>query len=89
MKSVLGDMILHLNDDHAEALNGFLYAVAIKKMKMTPGTVEDCIELLENQEYYRRGDSVLKGLVKYIRAYVIKIDTIEEKFEKLKPVKLE
>lgn len=83
MKSVLGDMILHLNDDHAEGLNEFLYAIAIKKLKMTPGCVEDCIELLKEQEYYKKKDSILKGLVKYIDENVIVKNLVHDKFKNL------
>ena len=83
MKSILGDMILHLNDDHAEALNEFLYAVAIKKIKLTAGCIEDCIELLKEQDYYKKGDSILKGLVKYIEEKVIIRHSVEEKFKNI------
>jgi hypothetical protein len=86
MKSVLGDMILHLKDDHAEGLNEFFYALAIKKLKLTPGTLEDCIDLLEEQTYYQNNDSILKGLVKYIKSKVIIKETTEEKFKKLAKV---
>ncbi|TDP04072.1 hypothetical protein [Flavobacterium sp. 245] len=88
MKSILGDMILHLNDDHAEALNEFLYAIAIKKLRMTSGTLEDCIELLKLQGYYTKGDSILKGLVKYIEDKVIVRIVVEEKFKELTPVNI-
>jgi phage anti-repressor protein len=86
MKSILGDMILHLNDDHAEALNEFLYAIAIKKLRMTPGTIEDCVELLKKQDYYINNDSILKALVHYIEEKVFTQNTIEEKFKNLIPV---
>ncbi|PJJ07353.1 hypothetical protein CLU83_0516 [Flavobacterium sp. 1] len=83
MKSVLGDMILHLNDDHAEGLNEFLYAIAIRKLKMTPGNIEDCIELLREQDYYKKGDSILKGLVKFIDEKIIERQQVQDKFKKM------
>lgn len=86
IKSVLGDMILHLNDDHAEALNEFFYAIAIKKLKLTPNHIKDCIELLENQDYYKSNDSILRGFVKYIKDEVLLKISITEKFKKLEKI---
>ena len=83
MKSILGDMILHLNDDHAEALNEFFYAIAIKKMKLTPGTIEDCIQLLHEQSIYVDNDSILKGIIKYIEDNVLPKETFTYKFSKV------
>lgn len=86
MKSVLGDMILHLKDDHAEALNEFFYAIAIKKLKLTQNHIQDCIELLEEQDHYKSNDSILKGLVKYINNKVLLKESINEKFKKLEKI---
>ena len=83
MKSILGDMILHIQDDHAEALNEFFYAIAIKKLKLDPDTVHDCINLLEDRPFYKDNDSILKGLVSYIKEKVIIKESIHEKFRKL------
>lgn len=83
MQSVLGDMILHIEDDHAEALNEFFYAIAIKKLKLTFGIVEDCITLLEEQKFYRSEDTILKGLVKYIKKEVLVKEDIKSKFDRL------
>lgn len=86
MKSILGDMILHLKDDHAEALNEFFYAIAIKKLKLTGNHIQDCIELLNEQDYYKNNDSILKGLIKYIDEKVLLKVSIDEKFKKLEKV---
>src|SRR5690606_784509 len=32
MQAILGDMIIHIEDNHAEAINEFLYAIAIHKL---------------------------------------------------------
>lgn len=83
MKAILGDMIIHINDDHAEALNEFFYAIAIRKMKFIPFVIEDCISLLEEQKYYNKKDSILKGLVEYIKVYILEREKTIDKFKNL------
>ena len=70
---------MHLEDEHAEALNEFFYAISIKKLKLSQETLEDCIELLKNQKGFKK-DSILRGLVKYIEEKVIEKKDIEKKF---------
>lgn len=79
-------MILHLKDDHAEALNEFFYAIAINKLKLTQIHIQDCIELLEEQDYYKSNDSILKGLVKYINDNVLLNEIVIKRFKKLEKV---
>ncbi len=84
IQAILGDMITHIEDDHAEALNEFFYAIAIKKLKLPQEIIQDCIELLEGQELYKENDSVLKGLVEFIKSEVLVLFDIKEKFSQLK-----
>ncbi|WP_374542306.1 hypothetical protein, partial [Flavobacterium sp.] len=83
MKSILGDMIIHINDDHAEALNEFFYAIAIRKLKFIPFVIEDCISLLEEQTDYNKKDSILKGLVEYIKENILEKENSQDKFKNL------
>lgn len=82
MHSVLGEMILHLEDEHAEALNEFFYAISIKKMKLSQETLEDCVALLKSRKEFEE-DSILSGLVKYIEERVIEKIPVEKKFKPL------
>lgn len=83
VQAILGDMIMHIEDDHAEALNEFFYAIAIKKLKLSQETIQDCIELLESQEYYKKNDSILKGLVEFIKDKISVRPDIKNKFSGL------
>lgn len=83
MKAILGDMIIHINDDHAEALNEFFYAIAIRKMKFIPFVIEDCISLLEEKNEYIKKDSILKGLIEYIKKNILEKENSTEKFKNL------
>jgi hypothetical protein len=85
MKSILGDMISHIQDNHAEAINEFFYAIAIKKMKLTNDILKDCVDLLESQEYYINNDSILKALVYYIKENIIIQEPIADRFPKTAP----
>lgn len=82
MQSVLGDMINHLSDDHAEGLTEIFYAIAIKKLRLTNDALIDCIKLLEVQESYKKDDNILKGIVEYIKIKVLEKENITEKFKK-------
>ncbi|MES2762758.1 MAG: hypothetical protein V4677_11145 [Bacteroidota bacterium] len=80
MQSVLGDMINHLNDPHAEGLTEIFYAIAIKKLRLNNDTLLDCIKLLENQDLYKNQDCILKGIVEYIKVKVLERESIQDKF---------
>ncbi|MBF9255807.1 hypothetical protein I2I11_21085 [Pontibacter sp. 172403-2] len=83
MQSVLGDMIIHFSDDHAEALNEFFYAIALRKLRLTNNGLHECIKLLENQLDYKSTDSILKGIIEFIKENVLVIQDIESKFNDL------
>jgi hypothetical protein len=83
MQAVLGDMISHINDDHAEGLTEIFYAIAIKKLRLTNEALIDCIKLIETQEIYKNNDNILKGIIEYIKVKVIEKENIVAKFEKL------
>ncbi|MCK7556560.1 hypothetical protein MKQ70_16660 [Chitinophaga sedimenti] len=89
MKSIIGDMILHLEDPHSEALIEFFYAIAIKKLRLVERDLEDCIKLLEEQPSYSEGDSILKGMIAYIRKKVLSNRDIKAIFNDLPKVKVE
>ncbi|MDB5119349.1 MAG: hypothetical protein JWN56_567 [Sphingobacteriales bacterium] len=76
MKRVLGDMIIHYDNQHSEALNEFFYAIAIKKLRLKYNTITECIHLLEEQEAYRKKDSILKGLIGYIKEKILPANDI-------------
>ncbi len=84
IQAILGDMIMHIEDDHAEALNEFFYAIAIKKLKLPQEIIRDCIELLEDQSFYNKNDSILKGIVEYAKKNVLDLIDIKTKFNRLK-----
>lgn len=81
-QSVLGDMINHLSNDHAEGLTEIFYAIAIKKLRLTNDALIDCIKLREVQDAYKNDDNVLKGIVEYIKVKVLEKENISEKFKK-------
>lgn len=83
MKSILGDMIIHIEDDHAEGLSEFFYAIAIKKLKLSHGVIKDCISLLYAQDKFHMENSILKGIVAYIEDKVIPKEDISLKFKQL------
>lgn len=84
VQAILGDMIMHIEDDHAEALNEFFYAIAINKLKLPQEIIRDCIELLEDQEYYKNNDSILKGIVEFTKDNILDHVSIKSKFSRLK-----
>jgi len=81
MQAVLGDMILHLGDAHAEAITEFFYAISIKKLRLPEDVIKDCIELLESQVLYQNNDSILRGLVRYIKKHVLEAKEVADKFK--------
>lgn len=81
IQAILGDMILHLGDAHAEAINEFFYAICIKKLRLADKVIKDCIELLESQDTYAENDSILRGLVGYIKSKILESQEIENKFK--------
>jgi hypothetical protein len=84
IQAILGDMIMHIEDDHAEALNEFFYAIAIKKLKLPQEIIRDCIELLEDQDFYKNNDSILKGIVEFIKDNILDHINIKSKFSRLR-----
>ncbi|TCK85530.1 hypothetical protein [Albibacterium bauzanense] len=82
MKRVLGDMIIHYGDNHSEGLNEFFYAIAIKKLRLKENIIQECIDLLEDQKAYLHGDSILKGLIGFIKDKVLIPKNITEDFMK-------
>ena len=83
IKSILGDMILHIDDNHAEALNEFFYAISIKKMRLTNEVLSDCISLLKLQPFYENNDCILKGLVYYIESKILLTRDVVNEFKEL------
>lgn len=71
MFAILGDMINHLEDEHAEGIEEFFYAIAIKKLRLTHATLQGCVELVRAEECLKEG-SFLEALVKYIEATILK-----------------
>lgn len=70
MQAVIEEMIVHLDDEHAEALNEFLYAIAIRKLKLQASTLNECLELVENKVKPNNGQKVTFLLIKYIKEYI-------------------
>ncbi|MGZ3755221.1 MAG: hypothetical protein ACXVAY_19500 [Mucilaginibacter sp.] len=81
MKRVLGDMIIHYGDSHSEGLNEFFYAIAIKKLRLKESIIQECIDLLEDQKVYAQEDSILKGLVSFIKDKVMSAKNITENYK--------
>jgi len=81
MKAVLGDMIIHLNDNHAEAINEFFYAIAIKKLRLPDPIIRDCIALLEEQEMYKSNSTILHGFVSYIKDKILVALDVNSSFD--------
>ncbi|MGE9310424.1 hypothetical protein ACLOAU_02200 [Niabella sp. CJ426] len=81
MKSILGDMILHLEDEHSEAINEFFYAIAIRKLKLPDSVLHECIELLEQQDSFNSSKSILNALVAYIKGKVIEPKKLADSFK--------
>lgn len=71
IKNILEDMLNHIKDEHAEGLLEFIYAIAIKKLRLKNEMIKSCIDLIEIKNLLK-GDSVLNGLVLYIRESIIK-----------------
>lgn len=69
-QSILGDMIVHLDDQHSEAINEFFYAIAIKKLRLPDSILRECIELLEEQAIFNRDNNILQALVSYIKSKI-------------------
>lgn len=80
MKSILGDMISRVRDDHGEGLTEFFYAIAIGKLRMVPNHVHDCIELLQEKEDKKGDMPVLMSLCDYIAAEVCARVPLHETF---------
>lgn len=66
IQGILEDMINHVEDEHAEGILEFFYAIAIKKLRVTTGVLKYCINLIEVRNLLKK-DSILKGLVEYIK----------------------
>ncbi|MDI9312548.1 MAG: hypothetical protein QM535_20220 [Limnohabitans sp.] len=81
MKAILGDMIVHISDNHSEAIIEFFYAIALKKLKLKDESLQDCILLLENQKVYNENDSILRGIVEYIKDMILPKQEIESNFK--------
>lgn len=82
IKSVIGDMILHLHDKHSEAILEFFYSIAIKKLRLLDNDLRDCVSLLEAQAIYQV-DSVLLGMVEYVKCHQFGPKDIPKVFEDL------
>lgn len=80
MKRVLGDMIIHFGDSHSEGLNEFFYAIAIKKLRLKESILIDCIMLLQDQKTYLNKDSILKGLIGFIKEKVLAGKNVTEEY---------
>ncbi|QEC44816.1 hypothetical protein [Pseudobacter ginsenosidimutans] len=89
MKSILGDMILHLDDEHSEAIVEFFYAIAIKKLRLIEKDLIDCLELLEEHPIYKKDESVLMGIVSFIQNRVLNKKNVQKEFEDLPKVRVE
>ncbi|MDB5202916.1 MAG: hypothetical protein JWQ27_2325 [Ferruginibacter sp.] len=70
MQDILIDMINHSDDEHAEALTEFLYAIAIKKLRIPNRVIEKCIKLITEKQLLKK-DSILNGLIAFIRQKVV------------------
>jgi hypothetical protein len=81
MQSVLRDMINHIDDDHAEGLTEIFYSIAIKKLRLTNEVLKDCIALLESQEKYANNDTLLKGIIEFIKTKLIEKENIADKLK--------
>lgn len=80
MKSMLGDMINRVRDEHGEGLTEFFYAIATGKLRMVPNDVHDCIELLREREGGKGDMPVLMALCDYIVAEVCSRAPLHETF---------
>jgi hypothetical protein len=65
MQAVIEDMVNHIDDEHAEGLIEFLYAIAIKKLKLTQGALMSCLVLIKGKPIYSK-ECLLKAFVDYI-----------------------
>jgi len=81
MKRVLGDMIIHYGDSHSEGLNEFFYAIATKKLRLKAIIIKECIDLLEDQKAYNQEDSILKGIIGFIKERVLNIKNVTQEFK--------
>lgn len=81
MKAILGDMILHLKNEHSEAINEFFYAIAIKKLRLPNTILKECIELLEDQPAYQETRNILHALVAYIKDKVFEPRHVADSFK--------
>lgn len=65
IQGIFVDMINHFKDEHAEAFHEFLYAIAIKKLRLNRNVLNYCIDLLYKGNLLKN-DSLMLGLVKFI-----------------------
>lgn len=80
MKRVLGDMIIHFGDSHSEGLTEFFYAILTNKLKLKQNILIDCINLLENQEIYKKNDTILRGIIDFIKERVLVQEDVTKEF---------
>lgn len=83
IRSIIGDMIRNITDEHAEGVTEFFYAIAIEKLRLSPSILCDCIDLFRSEIKKKKVKAkVLESLVDYIDDEVCERPTIQEKFDK-------
>lgn len=70
MQAVIQDMVNHFEDDHAEGLVEFFYAIALKKLRLNLNSLKSCISLIKMKESLL-AESFLGALVEYIEDKVL------------------
>jgi hypothetical protein len=70
IQRIFGDMVNHITDEHAEGILEFLYAMAIKKLRISKESMQFCIDLISSKSSLMR-DSILKGIIEYIKQTIL------------------
>lgn len=67
MQIILTDMIRNIDDEHAEGLTEFFYAIAIKKLKLMPKVIDSCIKLFYKELKNKNINApILESIIYYI-----------------------
>ena len=73
IEAILEDMIDHIEDEHAEALIEFFYAISIKKLRLTNASLNACILLIRKKDAYSR-NQFLQAIIQFIDVKILKKD---------------
>jgi hypothetical protein len=70
IKSILEDMINHIDNEHGEAIIEFFYAISIRKLQLEKEVLQQLISLLKTKNIFEK-DSIMTGLIFYIEEKIL------------------